>query len=305
MSRQSQQTFRNQLLIQKALNPKKQIKAKRTPKQKYPSAKERLYLKTIQEIMNKYTEYTNTVIIPQLKNWLNELQRFDSVSEDVVTIIQGFDDLYELLFVDNRGILEQTLERFGYDLNQLSDEGFKKMIESTIGIQPVTDNLWVNEKVKLFTQNNVNLISGLGEEYKKKINNTLIQGLQSGATPQSLTSELLKLNEQFSENRAKLIARDQTSKFWGDVNKKRQQDIGTEYYIWRTMKDERVRESHEVMDGLLCDWNDPSIYSEDDGKTWNSRSGIGGVNAHPSEEINCRCYSEVYTKNILEELFND
>jgi SPP1 gp7 family putative phage head morphogenesis protein len=305
LSKNSTQTFRNQLLIHKALNPKKKIKQKKPIAQRFPSAKERLYFKFIQSIMAKYTEYTNTVIIPRIQNWQKELQRLDSVSEDIVTIIQGFDDLYELIFETNRELLEKTLEGFGYDLNTLSDEQFKRIIENAVGVNPVTDNLWVNEKVKLFTQNNVNLISGLGDEYKKKINLTLIQGLQSGVTSQKLTADLLKINEQFSESRARLIARDQIGKFWGDVNKKRQLDIGAEYYIWRTMKDERVRESHEYMDGLLCDWNDPSTYSEDDGKNWSSRSGINGVELHPGEDYQCRCYAEIYTKNILQELFDD
>ena len=65
------------------------------------------------------------------------------------------------------------------------------------------------------------------------------------------------------------------------------------YYIWRTVSDDRVRSSHEERDGEIFAWDEPPE---------------GG---HPGEDYNCRCTAEPYvpgkykrneyakTKNVL------
>ena len=100
------------------------------------------------------------------------------------------------------------------------------------------------------------------------------------------------------ENRAKLIARDQVSKLNGEIAQLRQRNIGIERYYWRTMTDERVRPEHQSMDGLMCRWDDPSVYSADKGKTWKPRTG-DMVRLHPSEDYQCRCYADPVFDELL------
>jgi len=49
-----------------------------------------------------------------------------------------------------------------------------------------------------------------------------------------------------------------------------------DYYIWRTMEDEKVRDSHAVREGKVYNWNLPPE---------------GG---HPGEDHNCRCWAEPF-----------
>ena len=105
-----------------------------------------------------------------------------------------------------------------------------------------------------------------------------------------------------SKKWAKLIARDQTAKLTGVLNQTRQQGLGIDEYYWKTMQDGRVvgnptgkypewndtHKNHFIMEGKLCKWSDPTVYSTDDGKTWKRRTSampMGGV----PEGINCRC----------------
>ena len=105
-----------------------------------------------------------------------------------------------------------------------------------------------------------------------------------------------------SKKWAKLIARDQTAKLTGVLNQTRQQGLGIDEYYWKTMQDGRVvgnpdgkypdwndkHKNHFIMDGKLCKWSDPSVYSTDDGKTWKRRTAAmpkGGV----PDGIQCRC----------------
>ena len=49
-----------------------------------------------------------------------------------------------------------------------------------------------------------------------------------------------------------------------------------DYYVWRTMEDEKVRDSHAVREGHIYNWN------------------LAPVGGHPGEDYNCRCYAEPY-----------
>lgn len=82
---------------------------------------------------------------------------------------------------------------------------------------------------------------------------------------------------QVDKNRAKLIARNETSSFIGAVELERCRNLGIEYGIWRTMEDSRVRPDHQVLEGVKFKLNKGAF----DKKT---ESWI-----FPKSEINCRC----------------
>jgi SPP1 gp7 family putative phage head morphogenesis protein len=108
---------------------------------------------------------------------------------------------------------------------------------------------------------------------------------------QQLTpEEIIDRVDEITENRAKLIARDQTAKMNSSFNQVRQTSVGIEKYQWQTAGDERVRESHAEKDGKVFSWDDPP---EDTG--------------HPGEDIQCRCVAIPFfdLDEMEEELSND
>jgi uncharacterized protein with gpF-like domain len=108
-----------------------------------------------------------------------------------------------------------------------------------------------------------------------------------------------------TESRAKLIARDQTAKLNGAINRARQKAIGVDVYIWKTSKDQRVvgnpsgiypkgsaaHSNHHIMEGVYCRWDDPTVFSTDAGMTWKPRTGEM-PKKHPKDDIQCRCYAD-------------
>ena len=74
-----------------------------------------------------------------------------------------------------------------------------------------------------------------------------------------------------TENRAKLIARDQTAKLNSSLTQAQHESLGVTHYRWSTSKDERVRESHAENEGQIFSWDDPP------------------ETGHPGFEVNCRC----------------
>jgi hypothetical protein len=91
-------------------------------------------------------------------------------------------------------------------------------------------------------------------------------------------------------------------------NQKQKQEIGLKLYVWETSGDERVCEACKRMDQKLCRWDDPTVYSEDGGKTWKPRSK-GAILMHPGHHEgcpgyyeNCRCTAAAYYPELAGEL---
>jgi SPP1 gp7 family putative phage head morphogenesis protein len=78
-----------------------------------------------------------------------------------------------------------------------------------------------------------------------------------------------------SRSKADLLARDQVLTLNAQITQERHKAAGIEAYIWTTANDERVRDSHEEVDGEKFYWDDPPE--------------IDGERVHPGEPINCRC----------------
>ena len=120
----------------------------------------------------------------------------------------------------------------------------------------------------------------------------------------SLLQQIEHINGN-NESRAKLIARDQSSKLIGRVNQARQQSIGVEMYRWRTIKDRRVvgnpgglypvgnqvHGNHYKMEGQICSWSDSTVLTRDGGATWVKRDD-DMPKTHPGGDLQCRCHPE-------------
>jgi uncharacterized protein with gpF-like domain len=76
---------------------------------------------------------------------------------------------------------------------------------------------------------------------------------------------------------------------------------GLTMYVWETSGDERVKAACKKMDGKLCLWADPTVYSRNKGKDWIPRPK-GAVLTHPGEKDGCRCTAIAYEPELLGEL---
>lgn len=136
-------------------------------------------------------------------------------------------------------------------------------------------------------RNNVALIKTIPAEHFGRVEKAVLQNFRGEPFPEgSLTKRLQKIGG-ITRNRARLIARDQTSKVNGDINEARQTDLGIDRYIWRTVQDERVT-------GYPGGPNKPSArhgdHYEREGKTfrWDDPPHDGP----PGFAIQCRCFTE-------------
>lgn len=140
---------------------------------------------------------------------------------------------------------------------------------------------------------NVDLIKSIQTDFINDIGEKVFSNLVGGGRHENLVS-LIKERGNISKSRAKLIARDQTAKLNAALNESRHRSLGLDLYEWGGSGDERERESHLKLNGKLCKYSDPTVYSDDGGKTWKKRKSIGAYEGAPGTDFQCRCVSLPY-----------
>lgn len=185
-----------------------------------------------------------------------------------------------------------------FDFNGIQ---YDKSVKSALGIQFPSDEGWWPSARELWQDMNYDIIRSDIKKYIADINAATEQAVINGWSAGKLSAKIQELDDKISRSRARFIARDQMGKLNGQVSQHRMQDIGLSMYEWSTSGDERVRESHEVMEGLLCRWDDAEVCSHDNGKTWVPRPA-GAVLMHPGMDYQCRCCALPWFDEILNEL---
>lgn len=128
-------------------------------------------------------------------------------------------------------------------------------------------------RLEAFAAANVQLVSNVPQRFFDEVGQRVVQGLRTGERAEDLQADIQD-RYGVSQSRARLIARDQVGKLYGELNEARQTNLGIDAFYWRTSEDERVRDEHEALDGKRFSWNDPPS------------EGI------PGEPIACRCTAE-------------
>lgn len=182
----------------------------------------------------------------------------------------------------------------------------RNSIKASFGVD--VSHLYAGDRklLNLLKSNSEDYILKYGNEKASWLRTSIRDNYANGGSYSNLVGEI-EGRFKVDTNRAKLIARNESSGFVGALERKRATDLGLRFYIWRTSGDERVRgnpsgkypnakPSHWKMEGKYCRWDDASVYADtledaQDG-IWKSRADIGGVEAHPKETINCRCNAE-------------
>jgi SPP1 gp7 family putative phage head morphogenesis protein len=177
---------------------------------------------------------------------------------------------------------------------------FEKGAKTVLGVEfPVGEDWWPDAR-DTWAARNYELIHSDMQKYIAQVNDLTEKAVTSGLSVKELTKQIIALDDKITKGRANFIARDQIGKLNGEITQRRMEAVGLSMYIWETSGDERVRPSHEAMDGGLCRWDDSTVYSQDGGKTWISRPS-GAVMLHPGMDFQCRCSAIAYWEELVSE----
>lgn len=183
--------------------------------------------------------------------------------------------------LEKKIIIENGVVKTKYNTQELAVSPLKSKIEKA--------NTLMQDLIKKQAVESANLVKGIQETAAEKLSQKISDAYHAGKTKDEITG-IVQKTLKVSEGRAGGIARDQTQKLSNTINRERQKNIGVSKFTWRTVQDNRVRDTHKKLEGEVFDWE----------------TGAQGLldmpkSKFPGDDINCRCWAEPFEDELSEE----
>lgn len=174
--------------------------------------------------------------------------------------------------------------------NTQNKERFTRSMQRARGIDvaSIVDSMDLGDTMAKAIQANIDLIKSFKTDLINDMSAQIFDDFKKGVRQSDLIANIYERGN-VSKAHAKFVARDQTAKVNSALNEARNMKLGIDEYYWSGTDDERERESHRVLNGMLCKYSDPTVYSDDHGKTWKKRKSIGAYEGNPGTDFQCRC----------------
>lgn len=269
---------------------KKPRRRRKIPKQAYPKAIEKDYADQIANISGRLVRHLMKPLIQELPHLLASAARSreDSVRLDagegkrVRDLAERARDQMKTVGVDR---VEALAKKFAQQTSSHQRIQLNKQVKAALGVNAFLQDKGLKNKIDHFVAENVSLITSIQQRAPNEIEKIVTRAITSAKPYEEVAQEIVDRFD-VEENHAKLIARDQIGKLYGQINASRQKEIGVTRFIWRTVGDERVRDEHSDREDESED--DPYSYDDPpDGEL-------------PGEPIQCRCHAEPVFDSIEE-----
>jgi SPP1 gp7 family putative phage head morphogenesis protein len=243
---------------------------KRVPKQAFPDALEREYVRKLVALVDVMHVQTKAAIIAALPRADAE---DDPGAATIGRAIEGVKvDVFKQTNKRRAGLIAQGV---GGKVVRFTDRAVGAQVKAVIGVDSIGGRKELSPALlDQFVKENVKLIKTVPKRYFRDVEKLARDSVTQGTRTEDF---LQALEERYgvSKFNATRIARDQIGKLNSAVTGERHKALGITHYFWRTNKDERVRESHAAKEGQRFANDDPP-------------SDTG----HPGEDIQCRCDRE-------------
>lgn len=178
--------------------------------------------------------------------------------------------------MSNLHSVEQVAKKFAEQVSSNQRRQLAGQVRAAIGVDVLIKDKNLGAKLKHFAAENVSLISSMKNHLHDSVEKIVTRAVTEGRPHKDVAEEL---EERFGigENHARLIARDQIGKLYGQVNAARQKELGIKRFIWRTVGDERVRGEHD----------DLETESEENPFSYDDPPMVDGEKVLPGQPIQC------------------
>jgi SPP1 gp7 family putative phage head morphogenesis protein len=250
------------------------VPRKPLPRQQPPDRIRVAYTKRLQAIMKWAQSRVVAELYPALKTLTENASRVATTDAQEVDAIGRIVDELRAEFLKRypRSKLTSIVDPFAEATADFQAEQLNAQLREAVAVDVVGSESWLQASIDEFTAENVALIRTIPDRYFNEIETLVKREAADGARWETLVDGIEERYD-VSRSRSKIIARDQVGKFYGDLNRVRQTDVGITRFVWRTMRDNRVRPEHEDLDGHSFEW---------------SSAPEGG----PGEPVLCRCYAD-------------
>ncbi len=260
---------------------------KKPARQSYPLALERSYSRRLTEMVEYLNALIERLLFPAIPALFNEARsvRADDYSEtldEIITTVQNeFGDKY------SESEIRAMAANSAKSLSDFNRGQLTRILSNALGVSVFFTEPYLAAESNRFISENVDLITSIPTDHLREVKRFVANSITTGQTTREAIKTIKKrwgdaLKDK-PRNRARLIARDQSGKFYGRMNELRQTELGIDSYVWRTVKDERVRPSHREKDGRVFKWSEPPADT-----------------GHPGWDYQCRCVADPNILAVLE-----
>lgn len=280
-----------------------QAKLRKSARPLPPDTVERYYRRLLKDYLNALDRITAKIIMPEVESILKEadkkrptITQDASYSDDIARMIREAKLKINEEFSAKE--LSNMARRVAARGDTFNKEQVSKVFKKILGLDPIATEPWLKQEVKAFVKVNAGLIKSISTTYLSQVEQVVSSGARSGYTTKEIADEIEK-RFNVSESKAAFLARDQVSKFNGDLTKLRYQNVGVNRYEWSTSGDERVRDSHVEKDGNIYSFDDPPSDTGNPGDDYQCVPYFQSVKLHaPTKKAFRRWYDGELTKIV-------
>lgn len=226
-----------------------------------PARLERQYAADIRRYMKAVNSYARE----EMNDYADSVA-LDAMIPDIETIMREA----QRKAAREHNALMRKISEYADSLQAWTSGEVAAIMNSAIGVAPKFDPEAVRSLVNAWKRQNEAFITKMPMDTVQAIQDTIQKGLREGEHVRALQR---RISRQFgvSERRGLLIARTEMGQFHSQITQERCGESGIGHYFWSASHDERVRDTHESLDGMRFSWDAPP--------------DVG----HPGEDFNCRC----------------
>lgn len=208
-------------------------------------------------------------------------------TQDAETVLDAWSDPFLALMQRLKDKWSSFMVQAGYariagEFVQSSLKKSERDMKKSAGIDVFSGSTQMQDYLKASAQQNAQLIKSIPADYLERVETLVMASMRSGMRPSYIQKALV---DQFgvTQRKAKMIARDQTSKIQGELNEKQQTGAGFEYFQWLDSDDRRVRHRHREIADKVTHYG-KGVYRWD-----NLPLNDKGEPIKPGSDYQCRC----------------
>lgn len=143
----------------------------------------------------------------------------------------------------------------------------------------------VGNRVWQIISENVAYIKSMPADWAEYVTAYSAQEAMKGKRPDEIEAELRKIMPDKITNKLNLVVRTECAKANAAIVQARAEMCGIRAYIWKAVGDERTRDAHAAMDGIVVYYDDPPSPEKLFG-------GRAYGRYHAGNTFNCRCWQQ-------------
>jgi SPP1 gp7 family putative phage head morphogenesis protein len=238
------------------------------------------YNAEVRKLFRQHADEESALAMDSINNYCAFVGALDaSLASQARILFSWLGQKYAKLFASRAtGMTERMIDSSSMASKRALGESLKK-ISGGITI-PVPDMPGLlSEKLTAATAENVGLIKSISQQYHERISQLVLRSVSTGGNGAQDIFEGIRHYDGLTENRAKLIAVDQTRKVTTAMNVERAKSVGMRRWEWvHSSGSAQPRKLHVQYDGQIFSYDSPPIIDDSTGER-----------GFPGQLINCRC----------------